>query len=289
MFPCGLTSELTVRELKQQGRRRLRKRHLKSEQALLQASSCLLCLAQFVKCCQTFLILNGLHNRSSGKEEESHCLVFTFSKKVKLNSFTSQSCNDCKEMYKKKRNARPKQPAQQAFPVELQRESWSGSQKKGRGRGRGEEETFSPLPLPRHSSFFRSCPNVRDELARKRLLRRLRPKLLFCQSKSIAFLPFSLPSPPLLLKLPTVTCLKTDRTNRQTGRACCPPISSCKAFHSKKKMFLYVVGQNKIQVHILLIYSYMCVLHFLCFLTNIQIQPRLKAKRPFIYFYLPKT
>ena len=142
--------------------------------------------------------------------------------------------------------------------------------KKMEGGGGGEKRKPSlPYPLPRYSSFFCSCPNVRDELARKRLLRRLRPKLLFCQSKFIAFMPFSLPSPPLLLKLPTVTCLKTDRTDRQTGRACCPPISSCKAFHSKKQMFLYVVGQNKIQVHILLIYSYMCVLHFLCFLTNI--------------------
>ena len=144
--------------------------------------------------------------------------------------------------------------------------------KKMEGGGGGEKRKPSlPYPLPRYSSFFCSCPNVRDELARKRLLRRLRTKLLFCQFKFIAFMPFSLPSPPLLLKLPTVTCLKTDRTDRQTGRACCPPISSCKAFYSKKKMFLYIVGQNKIQVHILLIYSYMCVLHFLCFLTNIQI------------------
>ena len=137
---------------------------------------------------------------------------------------------------------------------ELERE-----QKNGRGRGRGEEETFSPLPLPRHSSFFRSCPNVRDELARKRLLRRLRPKLLFCQSKSIAFLPFSLSSPPLLLKLPTVTCLKTRRQHERVV------LRSHPAFHSKRKMFLYVVGQNKIHVHIL----YMFVLHFLCFLINI--------------------
>ena len=93
-----------------------------------------------------------------------------------------------------------------------------------------------------------------------------RAKLLFCQSKSIAFLPFPLPSPLLLLKLPTVTCLKTCRVDRTS---CCPPISFCTAFHSKRKMVLYVVGQNKIQVHIVLIYSYMYVLHFLCVLTNI--------------------
>ena len=103
MSPCRLTSELTVRELKQQGRRRLRKPHLKSEYALPQASSCLLYLVQFVKCWKIFLILNGLHNRSSGKKKDSRFLVFTFifSKKVKLERFTSQSCNDCKEMYKK--------------------------------------------------------------------------------------------------------------------------------------------------------------------------------------------
>ena len=72
-------------------------------------------------------------------------------------------------------------------------------------------------------------------------------------------MPFSLPSPPLLLKLPTVTCLKTRRQDERVV------LRSHPAFHSKRKMFLYVVGQNKIHVHIL----YMFVLHFLCFLTNI--------------------
>ena len=38
------------------------------------------------------------------------------------------------------------QPAQQAFSVELQRESQSGSKKNGRGRGRGEEETLARKP-----------------------------------------------------------------------------------------------------------------------------------------------
>ena len=52
----------------------------------------------------------------------------------------------------------------------------------GRGRGRGEEEklsspypyeeSLSPLPSPSFP-FFCSHPNVLDELARKRLLRRL--------------------------------------------------------------------------------------------------------------------
>ena len=41
--------------------------------------------------------------------------------------------------------------------------------------GLQESVSFLPLPLSRHSFFFffRSCPNVLDELARKRLLRRL--------------------------------------------------------------------------------------------------------------------
>ena len=62
-----------------------------------------------------------------------------------------------------------------------------------------------------------------------------------------------------LLKLPTVTCLKTRRQDERVV------LRSHPAFHSKRKMFLYVVGQNKVHVHIL----YMFVLHFLCFLTNI--------------------
>ena len=41
---------------------------------------------------------------------------------------------------------------------------WERKQKKGwRGMGRGEEETFVPLPLPRHSFFFCSCPSFLDE------------------------------------------------------------------------------------------------------------------------------
>ena len=65
------------RELKQQRRRRLRKRHLKSEFALLQTLSRLLHLVYFVKYWQMFLELNskGLY-QSLGKEKESCCLVF---------------------------------------------------------------------------------------------------------------------------------------------------------------------------------------------------------------------
>ena len=45
-------------------------------------------------------------------------------------------------------------------------------QKKKGGRGRGRGVIPLPLPLSRHS-FFCSRPNFLDELARKRLLRRL--------------------------------------------------------------------------------------------------------------------
>ena len=48
------------------------------------------------------------------------------------------------------------------------------------------------------------CPKKRDA----------RDKFLFCQSKPVAFLPFSLPSPSLLLKLPSKT---TSSTTSQTA------------------------------------------------------------------------
>ena len=51
----------------------------------------------------------------------------------------------------------------------------AGAKKKKNGTGKGREEevtAFSPLPLSRHS-FFCCRPNFLDELARKRLLRRL--------------------------------------------------------------------------------------------------------------------
>ena len=59
------------RELKQQRRRRLQKRHLKSEFAPLQTLSRLFHLVYFVKCWQVFLVLNskGLY-QSSGKEKK---------------------------------------------------------------------------------------------------------------------------------------------------------------------------------------------------------------------------
>ena len=65
------------RDLKQQRRRQLLRRHLKIEFALLETLSRLFHLVQFVKCWQIFLELNSLRlYRSSGKEKESRCLVF---------------------------------------------------------------------------------------------------------------------------------------------------------------------------------------------------------------------
>ena len=63
--------KLQTLALKQQRRRRLQKRHLKSEFAPLQTLSRLLHLVYFVKCWQMFLELNskGLY-QSSGKEKK---------------------------------------------------------------------------------------------------------------------------------------------------------------------------------------------------------------------------
>ena len=60
-----------------------------------------------LKCWQVFLHLNskGLMYRSLEKEKGSRCLVFKSSTKleilVKSGSFTSLSCSDCKEIYKR--------------------------------------------------------------------------------------------------------------------------------------------------------------------------------------------
>ena len=76
-----------ISELQQKLRRRLRKRHLKSEFALLQTLSRLFQLVQFVKCWQIFLELNCKRLQSSGKEEESRCFVFTSSTKREIRHF----------------------------------------------------------------------------------------------------------------------------------------------------------------------------------------------------------
>ena len=97
------------RELKQQRRQRLPKRHLKSEVALLQTLSLLFHLVQFVKCWQFFLELNSKWiYRSSGKEKENRlsllCLVFTFSTKREI--FSRRSRAVMAKKYTKKRDAR---------------------------------------------------------------------------------------------------------------------------------------------------------------------------------------
>ena len=75
-----------IRELKQQRRRRLRKRHLKSvkNSTLSQWFQAV----QFVKCRQLFLELNSKRLfQSSGKEIESRCLFFTSSSKREIRHF----------------------------------------------------------------------------------------------------------------------------------------------------------------------------------------------------------
>ena len=86
---------------KQQRQRRLQKRLLKSEFALLQ--TLLFHLVQFVNCQQIFQELNpkGLY-QSLREETQNRCPVCLHSpQNMKLGSFTSQSCNNGKEMYKK--------------------------------------------------------------------------------------------------------------------------------------------------------------------------------------------
>ena len=81
---------LQIRELKQQRRRRLRKRHLKSEFALLQTLSRLFHLVQVLQMLAFFLELNSKRlYRSSGKEKESRSPAFTFSTKRENGIFTS--------------------------------------------------------------------------------------------------------------------------------------------------------------------------------------------------------
>ena len=118
------------RDVKQKRRRRLRKRHLKSEFALLQTLSRLFKLVQFVKCWPIFLELNSKRLYQSSGKKRSRCLVFTSSTKRQIRYF---------------------------HVVVVQR---------------------------RQRSVLKSVMH------------------LFCKSKPITFLPFSLPSPSSLLKLP---------------------------------------------------------------------------------------
>ena len=72
---------------KQRQRGRLRKRHLKSQFALLQTLSRFFHLVEFVKCWQLFLEWNSKGQyQSPGKEKESY-LVFTSSTKREIRHF----------------------------------------------------------------------------------------------------------------------------------------------------------------------------------------------------------
>ena len=86
--------------------------------------------------------------------------MFTFSKKVKLNSFTSQSCNDCKEMYKK-----GVMHAQSSLRSKRFQSSYSekvgAEAKKIERRGGGEKRKPSlpsPSPSPVIPLFFALVP-----------------------------------------------------------------------------------------------------------------------------------
>ena len=77
-----------IREPKQLRRRRLRKHPLKSEFTLPQTLTCLFHLVQFVQCWQTSLEFNSKALlQSTGKEEESRCLLFTSSSKLEIRHF----------------------------------------------------------------------------------------------------------------------------------------------------------------------------------------------------------
>ena len=71
-----------------------------------------------------------------------------------------------------------KQPGQQAFPIELLRESYSGSKKTVEGGGGGEKRFLLSPPPPPSFIFFALVPAFQTNLARKRLLRRVLQKPL---------------------------------------------------------------------------------------------------------------
>ena len=79
VHPREVRHQFFIRELKQQRRRQLRKRHLKSEVSLLHTLSRLFHLAQFIKCWQFSLELNSKRLHRSWGKKKSRCLVFTSS------------------------------------------------------------------------------------------------------------------------------------------------------------------------------------------------------------------
>ena len=90
------------RELRQQRRRLLRKRHLKIAFALLQtyrAYSMLFISSNLSEFFRSWILKDSINNQKKRKR-----VVVLFSRppqNVKFGSFTSQSCNDGVEMYKK--------------------------------------------------------------------------------------------------------------------------------------------------------------------------------------------
>ena len=93
--PSSIPWPYETMELKQR-RRRLRKRHLKSEIALLQTLSRLSHLVQFIKYWQFSLELNSkrLYQRSGKEKETVVVLSSRLPQNVKLGIFTSESCSD---------------------------------------------------------------------------------------------------------------------------------------------------------------------------------------------------
>ena len=95
-------------ELKQQRRRRLLKRHLKSKFAKIQTLSRLFHLVEF-KIWHIFQDLNSYRLFKIQEKKKKVVLLCSRSPtNVKLGTFTSLSCSDGKEMYKKGVKARAK-------------------------------------------------------------------------------------------------------------------------------------------------------------------------------------
>ena len=100
------TNSHIIRELKQQRRLRLRKRHLKSEFAPLQTLSRSFHLVYFIKCWQMFLELNskGLYQLNS----KGLCFVFPSSTKREFRHFHVVVGQRRQRNVQKKRDARAK-------------------------------------------------------------------------------------------------------------------------------------------------------------------------------------
>jgi len=78
------------RKFKQQRRRRLQKRHLKSEVALIQTLSLLFHLVQYVKCWQFFVELNSKRPYQSLREKKKVVVLSSrLPQNMRLGIFTS--------------------------------------------------------------------------------------------------------------------------------------------------------------------------------------------------------